>query len=177
MFSLNYNESNPISPWYHPLFGVERNWAVGSVQNSDNGIWTISSRPTLVHQPCFAKVVGLVWFSTRREKFRSWNLGLQITPNLAMKRSKNTAKYWISMLFGKTGEWIMSSYTTMSIHGFNESILTWNIWLPPLWSRPQVTAKALKNWWKNERQKLGIRQREIGGRPKLKRADWVRETT
>lgn len=37
--------------------------------------------------------------------------------------------------------------------------------------RPQVTAKALRNWWKNERQKLGIRQREIRGRPKLKRVD------
>lgn len=38
-------------------------------------------------------------------------------------------------------------------------------------SRPQVTGKALKNWWKNERQKLGIRQREIRGRPKLKKID------
>ena len=37
--------------------------------------------------------------------------------------------------------------------------------------RPQVSAKALKNWWKNERQKLGIRQREIRGRPKLKQID------
>lgn len=27
--------------------------------------------------------------------------------------------------------------------------------------RPIVTAKALRNWWKNERQKLGIRQREM----------------
>lgn len=37
--------------------------------------------------------------------------------------------------------------------------------------RPQVSAKALKNWWKNERQKLGIRQREFRGRPKLKQID------
>lgn len=38
-------------------------------------------------------------------------------------------------------------------------------------ARPPVSAKALKNWWKNERQKLGIRQREIRGRPKLKQLD------
>lgn len=38
-------------------------------------------------------------------------------------------------------------------------------------ARPPVSAKALKNWWKNERQKLGIRQREIRGRPKLKQID------
>ena len=37
--------------------------------------------------------------------------------------------------------------------------------------KPQVSAKALKNWWKNERQKLGIRQRENRGRPRLKRIE------